>query len=150
MSGSWTMTRLITAVVLLLGQCLPVYPEQEQEFKQRPEGGTVHQMRFVRAIDGDTAEVEVYYTIRVRLLDCWAPEIGRAKTPEEKERGIASKKNLESYAKPGDAGVVFVPAGVDHSKTMTFDRYLGHMWLDDYHESLSEIQVRDGHAKVSK
>lgn len=150
MSGSWTVTRLIAAVVLLLGQCLPVYPEQEQEFKPRPEGGIVHQTRFIRAIDGDTVEVEVYYTIRVRLLDCWAPEIGKAKTPEEKARGYASKRNLESYAKPGATGVVFVPAGVDHSKTMTFDRYLGYIWLDDYHGSLSEIQVRDGHAKVSK
>ena len=142
------MTRIVVAMVLLLGQCLPVY--QEQEFKPRPEGGTVHQTRFIRAIDGDTVEVEVYYTIRVRLLDCWAPEIHETKVPGEKQRGFASKANLESYAKPGATGVVFVPTGVDHSDAISFNRYLGYVWLDDYHESLSEIQVRDGHAKVSK
>ena len=144
------MTRLVVAMVLLLGQCLPVYPDQEQEFKPRPKGGTVHQTRFIRAIDGDTIEVEVYYTIRVRLLDCWAPENHRTNVPGEKERGIASKANLESYAKPGDTGVVFVPAGVDHSDALSLNRHLGYVWLDDYHGSLNEIQVRDGHATVNK
>ncbi len=141
-----TTTKHICVLLLWLGICLPVVAG----FPERPAGGTVHQTRFIRAIDGDTVEVEVYYTIRVRLLDCWAPETTRAKTPEEKARGIASTENLRSYAKPGATGVVFIPAGVDHSKTMTLNRYLGHVWLDDYHESLNEIQVRDGHAKVSK
>lgn len=150
MSGSWAVTRIVVALALCLGQCLPVYPEHGQGFKLRPEGGTVHQVRFLRAIDGDTVEVEVYYTIRVRLLDCWAPENHRTNVPGEKERGIASKANLESYAKPGDTGVVFVPAGVDHSDALSLNRHLGWAWLDDYHESINEIQVRDGHAKVSK
>ena len=141
-----TTTKHICVLLLWLGICLPVVAG----FPERPEGGTVHQTRFIRAIDGDTVEVEVYYTIRIRLIDCWAPENHRTNVPGEKERGIASKANLESYAKPGDTGVVFVPSGPDHSKMMTLNRYLGYVWLDDFEKSLNEIQVDDGHAWRTK
>lgn len=139
-------TKHICILLLWLGICVPTVAD----YPPKPAGGTVHQVRFIRAIDGDTAEVEVYYTIRIRLIDCWAPEIHETRIPGEKLRGFESKKNLETYVKPGDAGVVFIPEGVDHSKSMTLNRYLAYWWTDDFEKSLNEIQVDDGHAWRTK
>jgi len=38
-------------------------------------------------VDGDTITVELKIPVRVRLLDCWAPET-RTKDAEEKKKGI--------------------------------------------------------------
>jgi len=141
-------TKTICTLLLYLGCCLPVL--QSPEPVQRPVLGTVRNCRIIRAIDGDTIEIEVYHTERIRLLDCWAPETHETSDPTEKPRGLASKAHLELVAKPKAEGIVFIPSGADHSKTMTLNRYLGHVWLDGMDVGLSQWQVESGHAKRNK
>lgn len=142
------MTQRICLLILYLGCCLPVM--QAPDFPSKPSTGTVRNCRIIRAIDGDTLEIEVYHIERIRLLQCWAPEIHETGDPTEKPRGLASKAHLELVAKPRAEGIVFIPSGPDHSKTMTLNRYLGHVWLDGMDVGLSQYQVEAGHAKRSK
>lgn len=107
-----------------------------------------------RVVDGDTVDVEIRRVIRVRLLDCWAPEAKQDSRVQEADRdaakqaGIASKEHLTALAQ-GKTAVVQVP--LDESgevaKAITLGRVLGNVWLEERpDESLSEIQVRTGHA----
>jgi len=108
--------------------------------------------RVLRVLDGDTIEVEVRRTIRLRLLDCWAPET-RTTDLEEKARGILAKRLMMELA--GDADVsVEVPIDEQgkFGDSMTFGRVLARVTLDDPPEwtfgksDLSEIMVESGHA----
>lgn len=102
------------------------------------------------AVDGDTIEVEVRKVVRVRLLDCWAPEL-RSGTPAEKNRGELARKFCERTAK-GTQGVLFIPT--DGARRIgdvwTFDRVLAYYWPDDSEKSLSEIMVESGYATKEK
>lgn len=62
--------------------------EQEQNGLGITFGGYV-----TRVLDGDTIEVEVRRTVRVRLLDCWAAET-RTSDPKEKSMGHFVKTAL--------------------------------------------------------
>jgi endonuclease YncB( thermonuclease family) len=120
-----------------------------------PAPGWTTQARCLRVIDGDTIEVEVRRVIRVRMLDCWAPESRiDARLPEaaqtaEKAAGIASRENLQRMCEGKDV-VVQIPAGEDVAKAITMGRWLGRVWLEGDGESLSEKQVREGFAEVTK
>lgn len=110
-----------------------------------PQGWSVRG-HVTEVVDGDTLEIEVKYRLRVRLLDCWAPE-SRTANLEEKRRGLASKANLQRLA--GDKEVfLFVPTG--NMKTLgdlySLGRVLGAVWVDGEVQSLAERQVADGHA----
>jgi endonuclease YncB( thermonuclease family) len=106
-------------------------------------------------IDGDTVEVEVRRVIRVRMLDCWAPEsrrdrrVAEAAQTDEKAAGIASRENLRQLCE-GKAVIVQIPAGEDVAKSITMGRWLGTVWLEGDGESLSEKQVRGGFAETTK
>lgn len=123
-----------------------------------PEPAWVTPGRVLRVIDGDTLEVEIRRTIRVRMLNCWAPESHRDGRVAEEEReeqralGIASKKSLQSVAEDRDV-IVRIPTATDGdlSQVFTLGRVLGEVWLQsDPSESLSERQVRLGHATKEK
>lgn len=113
------------------------------------------QARCLRVIDGDTLEVEVRRVIRVRMLDCWAPEskldprISQADRETEKFAGQASKENLKRLAEGRDL-VVQIPAGEDIAKSITMGRWLGRVWIVGDGESLAEKQVRGGFAETTK
>lgn len=136
---------LILAGVILLGVCITM-----RAVGDAPPQGWSTACRIVSVIDGDTIEVEIKRTVRVRLLDCWAPE-SRTKDSEEKQRGLASKEHLRAMADGCDA-ILFVPASQrgNLSDVTTLGRVLGQVWLDGDKESLAEHQVRSGHAKVGK
>lgn len=111
-----------------------------------------------RVIDGDTIDVEVTRTIRVRMLDCWAPEshvdsrLPADEQAAEKRRGLLSKRNLVALAQ-GQPVIVQIPtaASGDVADVFTFGRALGRVWLVvDPAESLSVKQVRGGFAEVAK
>jgi endonuclease YncB( thermonuclease family) len=123
-----------------------------------PQPSWVTMAKVVRVIDGDTLDVEVRRVIRVRLLDCWAPESKQdPRLPEErrqaeKAKGQASKASLAKLA-DGKTVTVQIPVDADGdiSKSMTMGRVLGHVWLaSDPSETLSEKQVRNGHATIEK
>lgn len=98
-------------------------------------------------IDGDTVEVTIVRRLRVRLLDCWAPE-SRTLDPHEKVLGLASKESMKSIAGDRDA-TLFVPThGESLQEIMTLGRVLGEVWIDG--RNISEVQVERGHATATK
>lgn len=125
--------------------CLPPEP-------QWTTTGTV-----VKVIDGDTVDIEVKRVIRVRLLDCWAPEskidsrISPEKQQVEKAAGLRSKQYLATLAlnKPVILSVPTDPSG-DLMKSTTMGRVLGRVWLPGDTKSLSEHQVGSGNATIAK
>ena len=114
--------------------------------------------RVLRIIDGDTLEVEVRRVLRVRMLDCWAPEYRRdprldeSRREAEKAKVQAAKEHLISLAN-GREVIVSVPMAADEdvSKMWSMGRVLGWVWLADQPEkSLSVQQVEAGHAVTAK
>mgnify|MGYP002624333482 CR=1 FL=1 len=116
----------------------------------RPPHGVTFSGVVTRVVDGDTVEVEVRRTVRVRLLDCWSPET-RTTDDDEKRRGLAAKRYLSEIALRKRA-TVFVPIDPDarFGDSMTFGRALGHVWLDGEDDSLSEMMVSSGHGTVTR
>lgn len=120
-----------------------------------PSPGWTTQARCLRVIDGDTIEVEVRRVIRVRMLDCWAPEskldprVSQADRETEKFAGQASKENLRRLAEGRDL-IVQIPSGEDVAKSITMGRWLAHVWVEGDGESLAEKQVKGGFAERVK
>ena len=116
--------------------------------QKAPPRGLTAACDVYRVIDGDTVEIELRIPMRVRLLDCWAPET-RTKDADEKKRGLASREHLAGIAE-GSVGTVFIPW--EHASRMgdvlSFGRALAHVWVND--KSLSEEQVKAGHATETK
>lgn len=110
-----------------------------------------------KIIDGDTVDIEVKRVIRVRLLDCWAPEskidprISPEKQQAEKTAGLKAKQNLATLAlnKPVILSVPTDPSG-DLMKSTSMGRVLGRVWLSGDTKSLSERQVESGNATLTK
>jgi endonuclease YncB( thermonuclease family) len=128
---------------------------QVQPASQPPEPSWTTRAKVLRVIDGDTVEVEVRRVVRVRMLDCWAPESHRdGRLPENEQaaeyaRGLASKLNLKRLCE-GQNVVVQIPAGEDVAKSITMGRWLGRVWVEGDGESLSEKQVKGGFATKVK
>jgi endonuclease YncB( thermonuclease family) len=101
-----------------------------------------------RVIDGDTLDVLITVPVRVRMLDCWAPEI----TGGEKLDGLASKALLEQMAPVGSPVHVNIPTGdIDAlAGVFTFGRVLGEVWRVGDDESLSALMVAAGAATREK
>lgn len=101
-------------------------------------------------IDGDTLDIELRIPLRIRLLDCWAPE-SRTKNLDEKKDGIASKESLRRLAQ-GKHGHVFVPTmnALSVGDVLTLGRVLGRVWIDGRDKDVSQQQVESGHAASAK
>lgn len=112
---------------------------------QRPDPGLALIGHVDEVIDGDTLDVSITYTVRIRLLDCWAPESRGA----SRDAGMAAKSHLIRLAADKDC-VVQVPMGVDVKRSLTLDRFLGRVWLAGDDTDLSTHQVRAGHATRTK
>jgi len=97
--------------------------------------------KITEVYDGDTVTVEVTLKARVRLLDCWAPEL-------RDTGGKASRDNLKPYE--GKEAILQIPLeGVDRlDDVLTFGRILGNIYVEDV--SLSEEQVGKGFATKKK
>lgn len=108
--------------------------------------------RVVRVLDGDTIEVEIVRRLRIRMLDCWAPET-RTADPEEKRRGLAAKEALAATLPIGNEVILQIPTdpGGDVSDVLTLNRFLAHVWpMDGIPMSAAERQVVAGHATREK
>ena len=127
---------------------------RKKAMKEPPKGITTD-VKVVRVIDGDTVDVAITRTVRVRLLDCWAPET-RTKDPEEKVRGYESKKYLNNLLKQvfyNDVAArkrkkitLFIPADEqgELKENFSFSRVLGRLFVDG--EDVSERMVEAGKA----
>jgi endonuclease YncB( thermonuclease family) len=120
-----------------------------------PEPSWITRATCIRVIDGDTIEVELRRVIRVRMLDCWAPEsrsdnrLPEDQRESQKKKGLDSKKNLQELCE-GKTVIVQIPSSDEVGHLITLGRWLGHVWLDGDEESLSEKQVRGGFAEKNK
>lgn len=113
----------------------------------------------LNCIDGDTLDVEIKRKLRVRLLDCWAPET-RTKNEEEKLKGRESKEFLSNLlferedspqvAYIGKQIVLYIPADEqgELKDIFTFGRVLGRIFVDE--KDVSEIMVEKGYATKTK
>ena len=122
--------------------------------KEPPKGITTA-VKVVRVIDGDTVDVEIKRTIRVRLLDCYAPET-RTRDPEEKIKGYESKKHLHDMltqvfyndfaARKKKQVTLYIPADEqgELKDNFTFSRVLGRLFVNG--EDVSERMVEAGKA----
>lgn len=101
-----------------------------------------------RIIDGDTLDVELRWPVRIRMLNCYAPEIHG----EEKPKGEKAKRALERMAPPGTQVHINIPTEKADSlgDILTLDRVLGLVWVEGDDESLSELMVAQGLAKTEK
>jgi endonuclease YncB( thermonuclease family) len=101
----------------------------------------------VEVYDGDTIVVEWTSRARVRLIDCWAPEI-KTRDDEEKRAGIAARDHLAKLCEGKDA-ILFVPVDQgDIGKQTNLSRFLGRVSVDG--KDLSEQMVASGYAKKVK
>lgn len=102
----------------------------------------------VEVYDGDTMTVRVSVDLRVRLLDCWAPEL-KTRDAAEKVKGAAAMEHLRKLAPTGSKAQLTIPLNGDRlDDILTLGRVLGRVSVDG--KDLSEQQVKAGHARVSK
>ena len=148
----------IAKLVTILSAAFTVAIVGGLQATEAPSPSWTTRAKVLRVIDGDTVEVEIRRTVRVRMLDCWCPESKQdPRLPEsrrlaEKAKGQAAKQNLISLAN-GKEVIVSVPLSDDGdmAKFMTMGRVLGYVWLVDHPEkSLSAQQVEAGHATTEK
>lgn len=128
--------------------------DSRNNMKHRPpQRGLTTEALITRVIDGDTVEVQPMLPVmRIRLLDCWAPET-RTKNLDEKARGIESRMNLRRLLMEGQRVLVEIPGKQDLDETLTMGRVLGRIWTHDNAgnlQNVSELQVEAGHATATK
>lgn len=112
-----------------------------------------------RVIDGDTVEVTIKRTIRVRLQDCWAAEkrLDPSLPPTDREaaklRGIAAAEHLRRIVE-GHQCTLHVPTHPADGETQdigdsfSIGRAVGRVWVCG--KDLSELQVERGYAAATK
>ena len=136
----WLPTLIPTSIILCGGLV--------SEADAPPIGWTV-QVKIIEVYDGDTVVCEIRKRVRIRLLDCWAPEI-RTKNKDEKQKGYDSKENLTKILPYGSDAILHIPGSVDIGRSLTFGRFLGHLWADAEDDNVSMQQVAAGHATETK
>lgn len=118
--------------------------------EQRKTTKFTEEAKVISVIDGDTVKVSVTKEYKIRLIDCWAPEI----TGKNKEAGLKSKQYLESLIKAGDVVIIEIPTTNRFEDSISLDRMLGYVWKDTNndgsHENISDLIVRSGYATKTK
>lgn len=103
--------------------------------------------KIVEVHDGDTITVEFKVEAKVRLLDCWAPEL---KTKE----GDAAKDFLSKFLPVGSDVLVKIPFNGKLNESFSFGRVLGNVYKDTDGdgevENLSNLMVKWGFATEKK
>ena len=99
--------------------------------------------RVVSIHDGDTLTVEMKFQAKIRLIDCWAPEI----VGEQKKAGLKAKESLAKLA-DGKSCVVVIPWQEDLGKMTSLGRVLGYVVVNG--SDMSYEQVKAGMAGKTK
>jgi micrococcal nuclease len=112
-----------------------------------PPAGYTTECRIIDVYDGDTITVEITKRLKVRMLDCWAPEV----RGNSREEGLISRDTLRNLALDKDA-IIHIPAANKGEiwRIMTFGRVLAHVWVKGHEKNLSEQMVETGHATLVK
>ena len=139
----------LNLIVLCLLSIQHLSPLNQLTAEPAPPAGWSVPVKIIDVYDGDTVVVEVKKHFRVRLLDCWAPEI-KTKDAAEKVRGIAARDHLAQILPEGTQGTLYVPGNTDIGKSITFGRFLGHIWAKDGTANVSQQQVEAGFATPEK
>lgn len=111
-----------------------------------PELGLCAPCEVLRVIDGDTVVITLAgFTVHLRLLNCWAPEL----QGEDKPRGEEAKQFLTRLLTRG-ATKAFIPFKGDGkiANALTLGRVLGRLYIADL--EVSEIMCRHGFASPVK
>ena len=143
------------AVVVLIIILLFVLIERAFCDQSAPPEGLTTDCEIVNIVDGDTIDVRLSYVVRIRLLDCWAPET-RTRDLVEKSRGVAAKKYMQALAEKESRVRLHVPGGNSLADILTFGRILGRVWRLDPEtgqpedRDLSEHMVDAHHATKRK
>ena len=126
---------------------------------ETPDPGWTTRGIISRVIDGDTVEVTIKRTIRVRLQDCWAAEkrLDPSLPPIDREaaklRGIAAAEHLRRIAE-GHECTLQIPTHPTDGETQdigdsfSMGRAVGRVWING--TDLAELQVRKGYATATK
>lgn len=112
----------------------------------------IYPCELTEVYDGDTITVNLTLAVRVRLLDCWAPELNKG--PEE-SRWFAGKSRDNIKKLEGSKGFIEIPIGTSErvDDVFTFGRVLAYVKLADESGKLidlSEYQVLKGFAHKTK
>jgi endonuclease YncB( thermonuclease family) len=126
---------------------------------ETPDPGWTTRGVISRVIDGDTVEVTIKRTIRVRLQDCWAAEkrLDPSLPPIDREaaklRGMAAAEHLRRIAE-GHECTLQIPTHPADGETQdigdsfSMGRAVGRVWING--TDLSALQVRKGYATSTK
>lgn len=103
--------------------------------------GEVMDAKCVRVIDGDTIEVVMILDkprlFRCRLYGCDCPEIRRAKSSDEKRRGLEAKQYMVDLIEDKIVKICFTGA-------RSFERLVGSVYYND--QDLSNELIKGGYA----
>lgn len=94
--------------------------------------------------DGDTLTVSVDFSMRIRLIDCWAPEL------KDGVKGQVSKANLIKLTSKNQRCMVEIPLHDDLGKSTSLGRILGRVTVQGQDSDLSTQQVQGGFATRRK
>jgi len=104
----------------------------------------------IEVYDGDTVAVRLTVDVRVRLIDCWAPEI-RTRNALEKQYGQHARLTLAELLHGERTHLVVPLSDADRlDDVLTLGRLLGRLWLADSQLDASHEMVRMGAAMGAK
>lgn len=113
---------------------------------QQPEPGINVVAVVTEVYDGDTITVAVTRTFRVRLLDCWAPEVRGNEAPD----GLQAKAAMQDILPVGSSVLLEIPS--DNTRrfdtTVSMGRVLGRVWKDK--RDVSQEMVQTGWATATR
>ncbi|TWT63183.1 thermonuclease family protein [Rubinisphaera italica] len=134
-------------LAFFLALCVSAFVSGSVAAAEPPQTGMVVPCRIVDVYDGDTITIELTIPFKVRLMDCWAPEI-RGVDDETKQRGFAARDHLREITAGRAARLeIRPPKRIDSAGDLfSFERIVGRVWLDGDEEDLSRRMVRAGHA----
>lgn len=121
--------------------------ENKQSKKENIEPALITNGRIIDIHDGDTVTVVIEKELKIRLLNCWSPELSE-------EKGIEAREYLKTLIKNGDEVIIKIPLEMDVGKSLTFGRFLATIYKDlnddGAAENISEEMVKSGHATKTK
>lgn len=128
----------------------PVVAPRPQLPEPAPPVGWTTSARVVSVYDADTVVIEIRRELRVRLLECWAPEI-RTRDQAEKIRGYAARDFARALIPEGSPVTLHVPAhGAELAQVWSMGRVLGSLWIPGDDRPLARRIVEAGHATATK
>lgn len=129
---------LIIAIICVGISAILADPQPEN-----PQPASIWPAHCVRVVDGDTIDVTVTKTYRIRLVDCWAPEVKGDERPE----GLKSKAAMEAMAMDRE-GIVVIPWKPHAKDELTFGRHVGQFFVDGV--DVGDALVKAGFATKEK